>query len=90
MDRPKTDIPKLVAGISEVQTRLAALKKHDHCCFVLGLTGSGKSTLICYLCGATLTYTKKNGRYLLSHGDNKKFPEIGNAEKSCTSMTNIY
>ena len=63
-------IPKLNTDLKIVEGKLGHLKKAQRCAFVLGLTGSGKSSLISYLCGAELQFFKKNGKYKLSHNEN--------------------
>lgn len=77
-------IPKLLEGINTVQAKLEKLKNdHNECAFMLGLTGSGKSSLLCFLGGVELQCSKKHGNYLLSHS-RSDYPEIGNTNQSCT------
>ena len=48
-------IPKLLEGINTVQAKLEKLKNdYNECVFMLGLTNSGISTLLCYLGGVEL------------------------------------
>lgn len=52
------DFSKLIEGISNVQRKTKDCKiDYDKCAFLMGLTGSGKSSLICTLAGITLEVT---------------------------------
>lgn len=58
--------------------------------FVLGVTGSGKSSLICYLSGGNLEWKKVSTRYHIRNSSNGNYPKIGNDVKSCTDIPAAY
>lgn len=66
------------------------LNPYNENVFVLGATGSGKSTLISTLMGAELKYEKVKFKYHISNGEKGKYPEIGNSFKSCTDIPGVY
>lgn len=83
-------IPQISRDIKEVQTALENLKKGvGTATFILGLTGSGKSSFVCYMLGAQMTFTRQNGVWMLTHVD-PKCPKIGNSNESCTVIPSIY
>ena len=53
-------------------------------CFLLGLTGCGKSTFTNYMLGADLVYDKKKGRWKIESKSEGNYPKIGNTPTSCT------
>lgn len=57
---------------------------------LLGVTGSGKSTLINYLLGGEMKYEKKLGRFHINSKENFSLPKIGNSATSCTEMPELY
>ena len=59
---------------------------------MLGLTGSGKSTLINYLLGAKskIKVVKKKGEFHMTNDDEVNFPVIGNGLSSCTDIPSSY
>lgn len=60
----KIDIPRLENDMKDVQRKLEKLIiTQDDSCFVLGITGSGKSALISYLAGANIKWEKKGLQY---------------------------
>ena len=83
-------IPQLVTAIADVDSKLNRVRNSQNCCFVPGLTGSGKSTLISTACGAALTFTQTFGMYTINHNNNAKYPEIGNTFESCTTIPSLY
>ena len=58
--------------------------------FVLGATGSGKSTLICYLNGAKMEWEKVKKKYHHNIKSKGNFPAIGNKFNSCTDFPEGY
>lgn len=60
--------------------------------YLLGPTGSGKSSLINYLLGAKnqLKWEKKNGQIHISNPNTEQFPLIGNTSVSCTDIPATY
>ena len=53
------------------------------------MTGAGKSTLTCYLCGAAIKYEQDGFEYSLRH-TNEKLPLIGNDPQSCTTIPGFF
>ena len=55
-----SNISTLIDDISFVQAKLEEFPdpRSYECCFCIGLTGSGKSSFICYICGKQMTFTK--------------------------------
>jgi ABC-type ATPase involved in cell division len=52
-------IPQISKDIKEVQNALENLKKGTGTAtFILGLTGSGKSSFVSYMLGAKMTFTR--------------------------------
>ena len=78
--------------IPEVNRKLKHIKvNHDEGnIFVLGATGSGKSTLICYLNGAKMKWEKVKKKYHHNIRSIGNFPEIGNQFNSCTDIPEAY
>ena len=59
--------------------------------YLLGLTGSGKSTLINYLMGAMPTFERiKGGFWKIQNETSGKYPHIGSNLKSCTTFPAIF
>ena len=58
--------------------------------YLLGLTGSGKSTLTNYMMGANLNWKKSKGKYEITNDDKTNYPVIGNTLVSCTDIPSIY
>ena len=46
--------------------------------YLLGLTGSGKSTLTNYLLGAEMSFQRKRGKWEIKNKSEGDFPQIGN------------
>ena len=59
------NLQKLSQDIKTVKNRLTSFKNIKECNFVLGATGSGKSTFISYMGGAEFTVSKKGFQYVL-------------------------
>ena len=58
---------------------------------MLGVTGSGKSSLISFLNGAKFTVKKVNTNYHMDvEAPTNKHPKIGNSAESCTYIPGIF
>ena len=55
----------------------------------MGLTGAGKSSMTCYLCGETINVQNTGLGYKLHHS-NAKLPQIGNTPASCTTIPGFF
>lgn len=90
MDNPMS----LESSILETQRKMEKFKVNQDATFIylLGLTGSGKSTLINYLMGAKdkLKYEKRAGKYSIFNDNETDYPKIGNAKTSCTDIPAAY
>lgn len=84
----------LESSIEEVQRKMEKFNVNfdGTCIYLLGLTGSGKSSLITYLMGAKdqLKVEKKMGQYRIINENVTDFPLIGNTETSCTDIPATY
>lgn len=84
-----TSIKKLVDEIGLLQRQVDSLDRVEECCCVAGLTGSGKSALICYLCKGELMVNRRMGRFIITH-NNDRLPVIGNRMESETKTLNLF
>ena len=56
----------------------------------LGMTGSGKSTLISFLNGAQLEGKKKIKYSIENKSKGGEYPKIGNSKTSCTLIPKVF
>ena len=56
----------------------------------IGSPGSGKSSLICHLCGVDVKAAKYYGNYILSHNEGSKYPKIDSGIQAEKIIPNYY
>ena len=86
-------LEELEKSIEDVHQKMKRfyLNQDTTTCFLLGLTGSGKSTFTNYILGANLTYKKKLAKWeIVNEESDKKYPEIGNTPTSCTVTPSTF
>ena len=88
------DEMNLESAIEETQRKMEKFKVNQDATFIycLGLTGSGKSTLINYLMGAKdmLKVEEDMGQHLIINDNETDYPKIGNTVDSCTDIPATY
>jgi energy-coupling factor transporter ATP-binding protein EcfA2 len=93
MEKSKTCDP-LDDKFVEVQIKMSKYKYSEEVSnFLLGVTGSGKSTFINYMMGVQFNRTLKGSNYLLTPKDEDLMgnrPNISHSKGSCTEYPEIY
>ena len=87
-------LEELEKSIEDVHQKMKRfyLNQDTTTCFLLGLTGSGKSTFTNYILGANLAYKKgKRANWeIVNEEPGENYPEIGNTTTSCTVTPSTF
>lgn len=86
------DIGNLEERMLEIQEKMKGFNLNAHIAttYLLGLTGSGKSTLTNYLLGANLSFKKTKGKWEIKNQSEGSYPDIGNTPTSCTDIPSVF
>ena len=76
MDMEENSLEKMMETIPIINNKIkgVAVNQEGENVFVLGATGSGKSSLICYLNGAEIEYRKNRAKYEIINRSKGEFP----------------